>query len=78
MSNLAGLYSSLKRNPDNQFYLDLVKLLEFRLDVVKKQLVKAVEEGEMKRIQGRALELTELLQGLQRKPVQEQHTGAFN
>jgi hypothetical protein len=77
MSNLSEMYTSLKRNPDNKFFLDLIKLLEFKLDTSKTQLVKAVGVDEFQKIQGRALELTELLQGLQRKPVHKQPDGAF-
>jgi hypothetical protein len=78
MSNLTELYTSLKRNPDNTFYVDLVKLLEFRLATVKDQLIKAVDTDEMKRLQGRGAELSDMLSALQRKPVKAQHTGSFN
>jgi hypothetical protein len=68
----------LKRNPDNQFFVDLVKLLEFRLSTVQDQIVRSVEDNETKRLQGRALELMDMLSALQRKPVKPQSTGAFS
>jgi hypothetical protein len=78
LANLTELYNSLKRNTDNQFYLDLIKLLEFRLDTAKGQLVDAVDIDEMKRLQGRAAELKDILTALQRRPIQSQQTGAFD
>lgn len=78
MADLTTLYNSLRRNTDNSFYLDLVKLLEFKLDTVKNQLIDAVEINDMKRLQGRAAELKEMLTALQRKPIVRQQTGAFD
>ena len=78
MANLTTLYNSLRRNTDNSFYLDLIKLLEFKLDIAKSQLVDAVDVDEMKRLQGRAAELKEILVALQRKPIKSQLTGAFD
>jgi len=70
---------SLKRNPDNSFYLTLVKLLELKLDLVKDQIVRCMDTDETIRLQGRATELDDILKALQRKPVQEhQHTGSFS
>jgi hypothetical protein len=71
--------NSLKRNPDNQMFLNLVSLLEFKLDVIKDQLVRCDDDAETKRLQGRARELAEILAGLKRKPVAEQeYTGSFS
>lgn len=78
MANQAELYKSLRRNPDNQFFIDLMTLLEFRLDVVKGLLVQANNIGEIQRLQGRALELNDTISALTRKPVAKQHTGSFN
>ena len=78
MSNITGLYNSLKRNTDNQFYVDLVKLLEFRLDTVKNQMIDTVDPNELHKLQGRGCELRDMLTSLQRRPVGAQRTGAFD
>jgi hypothetical protein len=70
---------SLRRNPDNQFYLTLVKLLQLKLDLAKDQWVRCTDDGEGKRLQGRALELEDLIKALKRKPVVvTEHTGSFS
>jgi hypothetical protein len=79
LANRTELINRLKRNTDNQFFLDLVQLLEFRLSVIKDQLVKCTDEPETKRLQGRGQELQELITDLTRKPlVSKQATGAFH
>jgi hypothetical protein len=53
-------------------------LLEFRLSVIKDQLIKA-NDDEYKRLQGRGQELSEMITALTRKPVKEQaFTGSFS
>ena len=78
--NQAALYGSLRRNPDNQFFVDLMSLLEFRMSVIKDQLVMATDDNEFKRLQGRGQEIHEMITALTRKPVSanKQKTGAFN
>jgi hypothetical protein len=54
-------------------------LLKFRLSVIKDQLIKAIEEGEIKRLQGRGQEIQDMITALTRKPVaSKQMTGSFN
>jgi hypothetical protein len=68
----------LKRNPDNQFFIDLMNLLEFRLSVIKDQLIKVTDDNEYKRIQGRGQELSEMITALTRRSVEKtKATGAF-
>ena len=71
------LLNSLRRNTDNTFFINLVQLLDLKLGLIKDQLVRCIDDDETKRLQGRAMELSDLLAGLQRKPVKPQHTGAF-
>jgi hypothetical protein len=71
------LINSLKRNPDNAFFLDLVKLLEFRLDIIKNQLVDA-SDNEYKKLQGQGFELRTMLSDLKRRPVDSPFTGGFD
>jgi hypothetical protein len=72
------LIKAMKRNTNSQFYSDLTSYLELRIGIQKDSLVSAVDMDEIKRIQGRVLEMQELLKALTRKPVQAQSTGAFN
>ena len=72
------LSSAMKRNTDSPFFSNLTEYLELRLTLQKDSLVTAVDIDEVKRIQGRCLELSEMLKALTRKPVQAQSTGAFN
>jgi hypothetical protein len=77
-TNLQGLYNTLKRNPDSQFFQDLVELLNFRLSVIKDQLLRATDDNELKRLQGRGMELQEMISALTRRPVEKSmSTGAF-
>ena len=74
-----ALYSSLRRNPDNQFFVDLMALLEFRLSAIKDQLIKVTDDSEFKRLQGRGQEIDDMITALTRKPVtSKQITGSFN
>lgn len=74
------LMTSLKAHPDNDAFINLTTYLEFRISVIEKQLVKALEDDEIKRLQGRALELTEFLEDLRRRPVDANasFTGSFD
>jgi hypothetical protein len=76
--NQAALYGSLRRNTDNQFFVDLMVLLNFRLAVIKDQLVETADDDEYKRLQGRGKEIKDMISNLTRKPVDKQATGAFN
>ena len=69
---------ALKRNTDNSFYLNLVKLLELKLILIKDQIIRCIDDDEVKRLQGRGIELQDLISSLKRKPVKPQHTGSFN
>jgi hypothetical protein len=68
----------MKRNTDNPFFVTLVKYLELRIALQKDSLVGAVDVDEIRRIQGRVLELQEFLKALQRVPVENKYTGSFN
>jgi len=77
--NQLSLYKKLKTNTDSRLYQDLITLLEFRKDTILKQFIECVDYEETIRLQGRAKELSDLLQGLTRKPIEDSHsTGAFN
>ena len=74
-----AIINRLKRNTDNQFYIDLLEYLDNRLEVIKVQLVNAPDDDEFKRLQGRGRELHEFITALTRKPIDvKQHSGAFN
>jgi hypothetical protein len=54
-------------------------LLEFRLSVIKDQLIRGTDDIEFRRLQGRGQELQEMITALTRKPVKEQaYTGSFS
>jgi hypothetical protein len=73
------IINRLKRNTDNQFYVDLLDYSNGRLEVIKMQLLKCTDDDEFKRLQGRGRELDDLIMALTRKPVSiTQHTGSFN
>lgn len=72
-----ALFSSLKGSPENQFFLNLISLLESRLEVIKNELVDS-DESDTVILKGRARELKHLILGLTRKPVVDQYTGSFN
>jgi hypothetical protein len=69
---------SMKRNTDNQFYRNLVDYLELKLSLAKQQLVGAVGIDDISKLQGRCLELSEMLKDLQRKALEPQFTGSFS
>jgi hypothetical protein len=58
--------------------VDLVKLLEFKLETVKNQMIDTVDTDELKKLQGRGCEIRDILTALQRRPVEKQHTGSFD
>lgn len=69
---------AMKRNPDNHFFVSLTNYLELRIELQKDCLVGQPDMDEIKRIQGRVLELQEFLKGLTRKPsAVPEHTGGF-
>jgi hypothetical protein len=69
----------MKRNTDNQFFSNLTDYLELRISLQKDAMVSAVDMEEIKRIQGRVLEMQDFLKALTRKPIEaKQATGAFN
>jgi hypothetical protein len=72
------LIVAMKRNTDNQFFRNLTEYIELRISLQKDSLVRAEDEAEIKRIQGRVLEMQDFLKALTRKPVGQQATGAFN
>lgn len=79
MANINGkqYLDSLKRNPDGTYYKILLKYAELRIEYLKDELMKERDMDEVKRIQGQALEMTNLLKGLTRKPVVNKFDGAF-
>lgn len=73
------LLDSLRRSPDNQFFMNLKELLETINYEILRLLVKTTDKDEILRLQGKALLLEELVTDLTRKqPVNKQKTGAFN
>lgn len=72
------LLAGLQRNPDNQFYMQLRDYINRRSEEIRDLLCNETDMDEVKRLQGRAGELKDLLAGLDRKPVVEQYTGSFS
>jgi len=73
------LINDMKRNTDSQSFSNLTEYLELRISLQKDAMVSAVDMDEIKRIQGRVLEMQEFLKALTRKPVDaSQYTGSFN
>lgn len=68
---------SLKRNPDGAAYKVLLHYLELRIEHCKDLLIKETDMDEVKRIQGRAMEIRDMLSGLTRKPVVNKFDGAY-
>ena len=78
MGNLSSMYNSLKRSPDNQFYLNLIQLLEFKLSTIKNQLIDAEDDKEIHRLQAKAREIRDTLRGLELKPrVLDTYDGGY-
>ena len=71
------LFASLKGSPENQFFLNLITLLEGRLETIKNDMIDS-DDTDINIQKGRARELKHLISGLLRKPVTEQFTGSFN
>lgn len=69
--------TSMKRNPDGTQYQLLLKYLELRVGLLKDQLLTESDMDEVKRIQGRGLEINDLLKALTRKPVVNEFDGAY-
>lgn len=67
----------LKRNTENEFYLNLVMVLEGRIEDIKDDLCKVDDDKECLRLQGRVRELQHLLGSLKRKPVDSSYDGAY-
>ena len=79
MANKLELIKSLKAHPDNDAFINLTTYLEFRLGVIKDQVIRSVDDDETKRLQGRALEIDGFLTDLRRRPVStRQPPGAFD
>ena len=72
------LIASMKRNTDNQFFIDLVKFIELRITLNTMMLVTCLDMDEVKRLQGRVLELQEFKRDLARKPIKTQESGGFD
>lgn len=68
---------NLRQYSEGKTYLNLTGLLNSRLETLKNELLTA-NESEVKNIQGRAKEITHLLNSLTRDALKQQHTGAFN
>ena len=72
------LLKGLQRNPDNQFYMQLRDYISARSEEIRDLICLETDMDEVKRLQGRAGELKDLLAGLNRKPVVDQYTGSFS
>jgi hypothetical protein len=68
---------NLRSYSSGKTYVNLVGLLECRLDTLKDKLLTA-DDSEYKSIQGQAKEIKHLLNSLTREAVKEQFTGSFN
>lgn len=78
MAKAKELVNLMKSSPDSTSYLRLVDYCNTRIVEIQGLLVKETDMDEVKRLQGRATELFELLSGLVRKPVTNQYTGSFD
>jgi hypothetical protein len=78
LANQLSYFNNLKRSPENQFYRDLVTLLEFRLSTVTTELIDAQGDVTLK-LQGKAQELKTLLKGLELKArkFDDQYTDSY-
>jgi hypothetical protein len=71
------LIDSIRRNPDNNFLINLKKYLELRVSELNSQWPKVTDVEEIKRMQGRSLEIAEFLKALERVPVENKYDGAY-
>ena len=71
------LMDSMKRNPDGAVYKLLLKYLELRIADLKEKLLTETDMDEVKRIQGRGLEIRDMILALTRKPVVNEFDGAY-
>jgi hypothetical protein len=76
--NRKVLLGLLKSHPTGESFINLTNYLEFQIETIKDKLMRVTDEDDIKRLQGRGLELTELLLDLRRIPVAPQATGAFD
>ena len=67
----------LGSNPVGSSYLKLLDFINKRVREIQGQMVTQTDMDEVKRLQGRAQELTDMLRGMTRKPLEEQKTGGF-
>lgn len=72
-----SMLDKLKRNPDNSFYLTLREFCIARQYEIQEEMVKETDMDNVKRLQGRAIELKDMLDSLTRKPVVNKHDGAY-
>jgi hypothetical protein len=72
-----ALYESLKRNTDNEFFINLIALLDSRIKSVNDKWPREIGIENISILQGRAQELKDIRDALLRRPVATQHTGAF-
>jgi hypothetical protein len=78
-SNTRELYRSLIGNTDNQYYLNLLDLINKLAGETLEKLVKTTDKDEMLRLQGQARSLQDMHSNLTRKPVDnKQYTGSFS
>ena len=63
--------------PTADTYLKLTRFITARLAEIQGQYKMQTDMDEVKRLQGRELELDEMLKGMTRKPLSDQHTGGF-
>lgn len=68
---------SLKQHPEGTQYQILIKYLELRSAELKDRLVIETDSDEIKRIQGRAREIRDMLKGLTRRPIVNEFDGAY-
>jgi hypothetical protein len=68
----------LRRSPDNQFFMNLMELLQSMDYEILRLIVKTTDKDEILRLQGKAQVLEGLIYDLTRKPtVASEHTGSF-
>lgn len=72
------LIDNMKRNTESGLYLNLHEYLKLREKEIQTLLCKTDDVHDIFRLQGRALEMSEFLKALSRKPLTDQYSGAFN